>query len=182
MYSYILSIEFAISLSSFINQISSSVASKTAGRASTKSTAPIVIPQQRLARIAFALEWDQDNADQLEDINGHRLLSSQKKTLSRTGLVENVQSEEDLHLPESVSTLSGEISDLEEEEEIHEEKEHDISTERQPNPTKEDEAEMREIYQSLFRVEEELLDQHMSTLQVSFETTICANILITKKC
>jgi hypothetical protein len=87
----------------------------------------------------------------LKGVDAQELLSLHNKTLSQNGLVESAHTQDDL--PESVSTLSGEISDLEEEE--------------LTNPTEDEEAEMRRTVQALFQLEEELLNQHMSNIQVS---------------
>jgi hypothetical protein len=119
-------------------------------------------------RIAASLGWDSGN---LEDVAAQELLSSRHKSLSPTGLVE---SDGDSDPSESVSTLSAEVSDAEDNVQGREESgglklrmnmmEDDSNV--KAKPTEEEEAEMRRTVQTLFELEEALLNQHMSNIQV----------------
>lgn len=124
--------------------------------------------QQRLARIAASLGWNPENSE-LIDVQG--LLSSRNKTLSPTGLVERAV---DSNSSQSVSTLSAEMSDAEDIFQESEESEDlkfrtnliEDGSNRNAEPTQEEEAEMRRTVQALFELEEALLNQHMSNIQV----------------
>mmetsp|Transcript_11589 Transcript_11589/g.20452 ORF Transcript_11589/g.20452 Transcript_11589/m.20452 type:complete len:250 (+) Transcript_11589:381-1130(+) len=147
-------------------RVTSSSSNRKSMRSATKNAVPakIQLSQERLARIFAALESSQDHSNSSKEAGVQKLLSARNKQLSPTGLVENT---EDPDYPESVSTLSGEMSDLED---IFEDgPEAIVSTNegsnKQRKPTEEEEAEMRRTVQALFELEEALLNQHMSNIQ-----------------
>jgi hypothetical protein len=130
-----------------------------------------------LARIEASLAWEAESPEQVAVQN---LLSSQNKALSPTGLVENAM---DSDPSESVSTLSAEFS--EGEDNFQEGEESDGMRLRakmiqdggsmKGEATQEEEAEMRRTVQALFELEEALLNQHMSNIQVSFVRDATSN-------
>lgn len=154
---------------SCIQQITSS---KSTNATKPGSTASNIQPsKQRLARIEASLAWEE--AESSEQVAVQDLLSSQNKALSPTGLVESAM---DSDPSESVSTLSAELSDAEDNFQGDEEsngmkvraKMIQDGGNVKGEPTQEEEAEMRRTVQALFELEEALLNQHMSNIQVSF--------------
>jgi hypothetical protein len=137
-----------------------------------------------MARIAAATGLAiQHQQETIEEI-----LGLQNKTLGPTGLVvesldsafEEVEEPETkevvtgtLSLAESVSSISEPITeedyltvDVVPSSGSHESEQTYQST--QQGPTKEEEAELRRTVQALFELEEALLNQHMSNIQVSY--------------
>jgi hypothetical protein len=155
--------------SHYIPQITSSSSKAAHAIAKPGMNARSVLPsQQRLARIEASLGWEAEAAEQ---IAVQDLLSSRNKTLSPTGLVESAM---DSDPSESVSTLSAEFSDPDDNFQEDEEsagmklrgKMIQDGSRMKAEPTQEEEAEMRRTVQALFELEEALLNQHMSNIQV----------------
>jgi uncharacterized protein YeeX (DUF496 family) len=104
--------------------------------------------QHRLARILSALDWSPNSSN--EDQNDFGAMKSGLEA-------------EEKYVTESMSTLSGELSDMEDEP-IEQCSQRWI---RESEPTLDEENEALRSARELFEVEEELRDEHFACLQVS---------------